>query len=70
VPLVIVKRPPTFEQPPALLNVTALPDPPPVAATVKVELYAADPGACVETVIVWPALFTVCGNAALVLAPN
>jgi len=35
VPLVIVKVAPELEQAPLLLNVTAFPDPPPVAATVN-----------------------------------
>ena len=38
VPLVIVNVAPVFEQPPPLENVTALPEPPPVAATVNCEL--------------------------------
>ena len=52
VPLVMVKVAPEFEQPPALENVTGLPEPPPVAATVNCEPNTALPGACVFTVIV------------------
>ena len=51
-PLVIVNVAPTLVQEPALENVTALPEPPPVAATVKLVLKTADAGACVVTVIV------------------
>ena len=57
-----------FEQPPPLENVTALPEPPPVAATEKLVLNAAAAGACVVTVIVCPAFCAVtdsvtCGAA-------
>jgi hypothetical protein len=38
VPLVIVNEAPEFEQPPLLENVTAFPEPPPVAATEKLAL--------------------------------
>ena len=44
---------PVFEQAPALENVTALPEPPPVAATPKLVLKTAVAGACVVTLIVW-----------------
>ena len=47
------------EQPPPFENVTALPEPPPVAATVNWLLKTALAGACVMTVIVWSAGFTV-----------
>ena len=53
VALVIVNVAPVFEQAPLLENVTALPEPPPVAATVNCWLKAADAGACWVTVIVW-----------------
>jgi hypothetical protein len=65
-PLVIVKLEPVFEQEPALEKLT---DPPgALAATEKLELYAAEPGACVVTVIVWSAFWAVtdsvtCGAA-------
>ena len=52
-PLVIVNVAPLFEHEPLLLNVTGFPEPPPVAAIVKLELYAAVAGACVVTLIVW-----------------
>ena len=48
-----------FEQEPALENVTGLPEPPPVAATVNCVLKAALAGAWVVTVIAWSALATV-----------
>ena len=51
-PLVIVNVAPVFEQEPALEKVTALPEPPPVAATEKLVLKTADAGACCVTVIV------------------
>ena len=50
-PLVIVNVAPVFEQEPALENVTALPEPPPVAATEKLVLKTADAGAWVVTLI-------------------
>ena len=65
-PLIIVKLEPVFEQEPALEKLT---DPPgALAATEKPELYAAEPGACMVTVIAWSAFcaFTVsvtCGAA-------
>src|SRR4051794_8053916 len=49
---------PEFEQAPELENVTGLPEPPPVAATPKLVLNTALPGACVLTVIVWLAIPT------------
>jgi hypothetical protein len=52
VPVVIVNSGPTFVQAPALENVTELPEPPPVAATEKLEPNAAFAGACVDTEIV------------------
>ena len=52
-PLVIVNVAPVFVHAPALENVTALPEPPPVAATVKPVPKTADAGACVVTLIVW-----------------
>ena len=58
-PLVIVKVAPLFEQEPELEYVTALPDAPPVAATVNCALNGALAGACVLTVIAWLALLTV-----------
>ena len=55
--VVIVKLEPVFEQEPALEKLT---DPPgALAATEKLELYAAEPGACVVTVIVWLAFCAV-----------
>ena len=48
-PLVIVNVAPVFEQAPPLENVTGLPEPPPVAATVKLVLKTAVAGACVVT---------------------
>ena len=51
VPLVIVNVAPVFEHEPALENVTALPEPPPVAATEKLVPNTALPGACCVTVI-------------------
>ena len=54
-PLVIVNVAPVFEQAPLLEKVTALPEPPPVAATVNCWLKDADAGACVGDVIVWSA---------------
>ena len=54
-PLVIVNVVPEFEQAPALENVTGLPEPPPVAATVKLAPKPALAGACVVTVIAWAA---------------
>ena len=54
-PLVIVNVAPAFEQEPLLENVTALPEPPPVAATVKLVPKTALAGACVVTLIVWSA---------------
>ena len=67
-PLVIVNVAPVFEQAPPLENVTGLPEPPPVAATVKLVLKTALAGACVVTVIVWSAFCAVtvsvtCGAA-------
>jgi hypothetical protein len=59
VPDVIVKDEPVFEQEPALEKVTALPEPPPVAATAKPVPKTADAGACVVTVIAWSAFETV-----------
>ena len=47
-PLVIVKVAPVFEQAPLLENVTGLPEPPPVAATVKLVPKTALAGACVR----------------------
>ena len=58
-PLVIVNVAPVLEQPPPFENVTGLPEPPPVAATVNCELKAALVGACVVTLIAWSALETV-----------
>jgi hypothetical protein len=58
-PLVMVNVAPVFEQEPALENVTAFPEPPPVAATVNWPLKTAEAGACVVTVIAWSAWFTV-----------
>jgi hypothetical protein len=68
VPLVMVKVAPLFEQEPLLENVTALPEPPPVAATVNCELKTADAGAWVVTVIAWLSFCavtnsTICGAA-------
>ena len=59
---------PTFEQAPELLKVTTLPEPPPVAATVKLEPKAALAGAWVVTLMVWSSLFALvvsvtCGAA-------
>ena len=67
-PLVIVNVAPVFEQAPLLEKVTGLPEPPPVAATVKLVLKTALAGACVVTLIAWSAFcaFTVsvtCGAA-------
>ena len=59
VPLVIVNVAPVFEQAPELEKVTALPEPPPVAATPKLELKTALAGACVVTLMVWPAFCAV-----------
>jgi hypothetical protein len=42
---------------------TGLPEPPPVAMTVKVLPYVAEAGAWAVTVIVWLPLFTVIDNA-------
>ncbi len=50
-PLVIVNVAPVFEQAPELEKVTALPEPPPVAATPKLVPKTADAGACWVTVI-------------------
>ena len=50
-PLVIVNVALVFEQEPALEKVTALPEPPPVAATEKLVLKTAEAGACVVTLI-------------------
>ena len=66
--LVIVNVAPVFEHAPALEKVTALPEPPPVAATVNCWLKDADAGACVVTLIVWFAFWAVtdsvtCGAA-------
>jgi hypothetical protein len=58
-PLVIVKVAPRFVQPPALENVIALPEAPPVAPTVKVVSKTALVGACVVTVIAWVAFWAV-----------
>ena len=52
-PLVIVNVAPVFEHAPALENVTALPEPPPVAATVNCVSKTAEAGACCVTLIVW-----------------
>src|ERR1044072_8738749 len=48
-----------FVQAPLLENVTALPEPPPVAATVNWPLKTAARGACVVTEIAWSAGLTV-----------
>ncbi len=55
-----------FEQEPLLEKVTALPEPPPVAATEKLVLKTADAGACVVTLIACVAFWaftvsTICG---------
>src|SRR5438067_13550159 len=55
----MVKTAPELEQAPALENVTALPERPPVAATVKCEPTAALAGAWVVTEMAWSALATV-----------
>ncbi len=47
----MVKLAALFVQEPALVNVTGFPEPPPLAATVKLEPKAALPGACVVTLI-------------------
>ena len=67
-PLVIVNVAPVFEQAPALEKVTALPEPPPVAATEKLVPKTADAGACCVTVIAWSVfptdtVSTTCGAA-------
>src|SRR3954451_11219114 len=69
VPLVIVNVAPVFVHEPELENVTGLPEPPPVAATLKLALNAALAGACWVTVIVCGVLSvavtdsTTCGAA-------
>jgi hypothetical protein len=68
VPLVIVKVAPVFEQEPALEKVTALPEPPPLAATEKLPPKTAFAGAWSVTMIVWFAFVAVtdsvtCGAA-------
>ena len=55
-PLVIVKVAPVFEHEPLLEKVTALPEAPPVAATVNCVLKTAFAGACGVTLIAWLAL--------------
>src|SRR4051794_6680118 len=55
----IVNVAPEFVQEPPLEKVTALPEPPPVAATLKLALNAAVDGACWVTEMAWSALFTV-----------
>ena len=64
----MVKVAPTFEHAPELEKVTALPESPPVAATVKLEPKAALAGAWVVTLMAWsilPALVdsVTCGAA-------
>ena len=56
VPPLIVNVAPLFEHAPALLYVTALPEAPPVAATVKFEPKGALDGACVVTLMTCVAL--------------
>jgi hypothetical protein len=68
VPLVIVNVSPAFEHAPLLENVTALPEPPPLAATEKWPPKTALAGAWSVTVIVWFAFVAVtdsvtCGEA-------
>ena len=58
-PLVIVNVAPLFEQAPEPENVTALPEPPPEAATPKLVPKTAVAGACVAIEIPWSALATV-----------
>ena len=60
---------PTFEHAPELEKVTALPEPPPVAATVKLEPKAALAGAWVVTLMAWSAGLTV-RTSVLLLAEN
>jgi hypothetical protein len=67
VALVIVNVAPTFEQTPPLENETAKPELD-VAATVKLELNAALPGALVVTVIDWLAFDAATVRATLVAA--
>ena len=67
-PLVIVNVSPVFEQAPELEKVTALPEPPPLAATEKLPPKTAVPGAWSVTMIVWLAFVAVtdsvtCGAA-------
>ena len=50
-PLVIVNVAPVFEHAPPFENVTALPEAPPVAATVNCDPKTAAAGACVVTLI-------------------
>jgi len=73
VPDVIVNVFPLFEQPPALEKLTTPPGA--CAATPNDELNAADPGACVSTVIVWFAfcavtVSTTCGAGLNVASPG
>ena len=58
-PLVIVTVVPPIEQTPDTPTVTGRPEPPPVAATVKLVLYTAVDGACCVTVIAWAAFWAV-----------
>ena len=74
VPKTIVNVAPALEQESPLEKVTALPEPPPVAATVNCVLKTAVEGACVVTVIVWSAFVTVavwvcCGAAGYCALP-
>ena len=59
VPLVIVTVVPPIEQTPDTPTVTGRPEPPPVAATVKLVLYTAVGGAVWVTAIAWSAFCAV-----------
>src|SRR5689334_5138502 len=61
----MVKVAPLLVQAPELENVTGLPEPPPLAATVKLEPTAALAGACVVIVIAWSAFATVSESVSL-----
>src|SRR5439155_176582 len=69
VPLVIVIVLPLAEQAPAAPTMTGDPEPPPVAATLKLVLYTALGGACCVTVSAcaafWAVVVSVTGGAAL-----
>ena len=74
VPLVMVYVAPELLHSPELVKVTGLPLAPPVAATVKLLLYAADDGGLVVNAIVWVAkvaltVLVTCGAAAYVALP-